>query len=418
MPDPMTCKKRCADRGTSTALHSNQSKIALLTGGFDRPYAYGLTMALAAKGNFLDVLGSDDVDSPEMHNTPGVRFLNLRNSQPPDAALGRKIWRILRYYTRLICYATSTKAPIFHILWNSKVEFLDRTFLMMYYKGLRKKVAFTVHNVNVGERDGCDSWFNRLTLKLQYRLSDHLFVHTEQMKRELLDSFGVSENTVSVIPFGINNSVPETDLSPKQAKLRLGIPETDKTILFFGAIRPYKGLEYLIEAFGKLLYDQQEYRLIIAGEPKRESKDYLEKLRQLLNGQPLASRTVQDVRYIPDDETEIYFKAADVLALPYTHIFQSGVLFLAYSFGLPVVASDVGSFGEDVIEGVTGFLCRPRDAGSLAEALDRYFQSDLFKNLNSRRPRIRNSAMEKNSWITVAEITRNVYAELGKGQKV
>ena len=70
--------------------------------------------------------------------------------------------------------------------------------------------------------------------------------------------------------------------------------------------------------------------------------------------------------YIPDDETELYFKAADVLVLPYRHIYQSGVLFLGYSFGLPVLAADVGALKEEIVEGKTGFVFKPEDSVDLA----------------------------------------------------
>ena len=89
--------------------------------------------------------------------------------------------------------------------------------------------------------------------------------------------------------------------------------------------------------------------------------------------------------YIPDDETEVYFKAADVLVLPYRHIYQSGVLFLGYSFGLPVLAADVGSLKDEIIEGKTGFVFRPEDPVDLAKTIEQYFASDLFTNLSSRR---------------------------------
>jgi glycosyltransferase involved in cell wall biosynthesis len=90
---------------------------------------------------------------------------------------------------------------------------------------------------------------NRISLKLQYMLADHIFVHTERMKQEIRQDFGVQDRAVTVIPFGINNSILHTDLARVQAKERLGFEEYEKTILFFGAIRPYKGLEYLVEAF-------------------------------------------------------------------------------------------------------------------------------------------------------------------------
>src|SRR5260370_31953012 len=132
---------------------------------------------------------------------------------------------------------------------------------MLYYKLLGKKVVLNAHNVNAGKRDSNDSLFNRSTLRAQYRLADHVFVHTEKMKRELLRDFGVHERTVSVIPFGINNSVPHTDLTPGEAKQRLGITDSERTILFFGAILPYKRLEHLFHASQQLAATHSDYRL-------------------------------------------------------------------------------------------------------------------------------------------------------------
>ena len=88
---------------------------------------------------------------------------------------------------------------------------------------------------------------------------------------------------------------------------------------------------------------------------------------------------------------EVYFKAADVLVIPYTEIFQSGVPFLAYSFGVPVVASDVGSLREDIVEGKTGFICMPRDGRDIARAVRVYRSSEMCRNPESiaRDPRVR-----------------------------
>jgi glycosyltransferase involved in cell wall biosynthesis len=110
----------------------------------------------------------------------------------------------------------------------------------------------------------------------------------------------------------------------------------------------------------------------------------------------------------------MYFKAADVLVLPYTHVFQSGVMFLGYSFGLPVIATDVGSLRDDIIEGRTGFLCGPSDPVDLANKIESYFESDLFKNLAGRRQEIQDYAKERHSWDVVGEKTRDVYAALAR----
>src|SRR5690348_10588846 len=117
------------------------------------------------------------------------------------------------------------------------------------------------------------------------------------------------------------------------------------------------------------------------------------------------------MEFISDAEMELYFKAADVMVLPYKEIFQSGILFLAYSFGLPVVATDVGSFREEISEGSTGFLCRPADPADLAKAIERYFASDLYWNLAVRRAEIREYVNSTHSWDTAAELTRSAYAK-------
>ena len=117
---------------------------------------------------------------------------------------------------------------------------------------------------------------------------------------------------------------------------------------------------------------------------------------------------------MPDVDTEIYFKATDLLVLPYVHIFQSGVLFLAYNFGLPVIASDVGSLRDDIVVGRTGFVCKPRDPIDLAKEIEKYFSSELYQKLALRRRDIQDYANQKYSWakvgkeVVVASLRRTV----------
>ena len=389
--------------------------VALLTGGGDRPYAFGLTNELLSKGAALDLIGSDDLYFPEFDHDPGMNFLNLRGSLRPDASAVNKLSRVLLYYARLIRYAATAKPKIFHILWNNKIDLFDRTLLTLYYRLLGKKVILTAHNVNKAKRDGTDSLLNRLTLHIQYRLSHHLFVHTEKMKAELIEDFGVPAAKITVIPFGINNSVPNTDLDQPEARRRLGIDANKKTLLFFGRIAPSKGLEYLTTAFQDILTRDQDCQLVVAGLPDRCAK-YWAAIQETIRGEVESGRILVKTEFIPDDDTEIYFKAADVLVLPYRDIFQSGVLFLGYSFGLPVLASDVGSLKDDIVEGETGFVFRPEDPAELAATIEKYFASDLFANLNTRRQDIRHFAMQRHSWDVVGQMTMAVYAGLLPGR--
>lgn len=390
---------------------SREPAVTLLTGGQDRHYAFGLATALANQGVSVDVIGSDLVDGPEMHNTPGLRFLNLHGSMQ-TASIATRLKRVAIFYARLLRYTASAGPRIFHILWNNKVQLFDRTLLMLYYKALGKKVVLTAHNVNADRRDAKDSWLNRLTLGLQYRLADHVFVHTSKMKDELVKQFGVRATAVTIIPFGINNAVPETSLTAAEARQRLGVLPGEKTLLFFGAIKSYKGLEYLVDAFQKIAAKDPAYRLIIAGERKKGSEDYLNRIQQTIASDATRAQVLQKTEFIPDDQTELYFKAADVAVLPYTEIFQSGILFLAYRFGLPVIATDVGSFRESVLEGRTGLICQPRDSEDLARVVEKYFASDLFLELDRSKQEIRDYVSSRHSWGEVGRLTREVYAGL------
>jgi len=387
-------------------------KVGLLTGCQDRHYAFGIAMELVAKGIGVDMIGSDDLDSPELHTTPGLRFLDLRGSQKKNAGFAEKLSSLLVYYSRLMAYAARSDAKILHILWNNKFEYFDRTLLMVYYKLVGKKLVFTAHNVNQGKRDSTDSILNRLTLKIQYRLADHIFTHTAKMKSEICQEFGVNEKSITVFNYPINNAFPDTEIGSAEAKNRLGIGPIEKTIVFFGRISRYKGIDCLLAAFQSLLAKDPSYRLIIAGNPKKGSESLVDEIKHVSDRPPAKGKIILKVEFIPDEDMELYLKAADVLVLPYKDIFQSGILFLAYAFGLPVVATDVGSFREAIMEGKTGFICKPGDPADMARVIETYFRSSLYKNLNISRCEIKSYANREYSWDAVGKSTRDVYTSL------
>jgi D-inositol-3-phosphate glycosyltransferase len=384
-------------------------EAAVLTGCQDRPYAYGLAMALVAKGVRVELIGSDEIDSPELHRTPLLRFINLRGQLKQYDGPVKKLSSFAAYYIRLIGYTLRSKPKILHILWNNKFEYIDRTLLMMYYKLCGKKISLTAHNVNQAKRDQKDSLLNRLTLKIQYRLTDHIFVHTRRMKDELCEEFGVAESAVTVIRHPVNDAFPDTDLTPSQAKEQLGLAADEKAVLFLGRLRPYKGIEHLLAAFEQLVSAESGYRLIIAGAPNKGNEDYVDQIREMVSKDFRESQIITRIKFIPDEEMELYLKAADVMVLPYKDIFQSGILFLSYSFGLPVVATDVGSFRDEVVEGETGFICRPGDPADMAATLKKYFASDLYRNLGTRRDELKDYANRVHSWQAVAELTQNAF---------
>jgi len=404
-----TSDQYAGSAGSRADTRPSTAHVALLTGGGDKPYALGLATALTLHDISLDFIGSDELSVQELLTNSRISFLNLRGDQRPEVNLLAKVLRILSYYVKLVLYSATAKPKLFHILWNNKFEFFDRTLLMVYYRLLGKKLVLTAHNVNAGKRDANDSWLNRLSLKIQYNLADHIFVHTNGMKNELVADFRIPSDKVSAIPFGINNTVPDTGLSSAEAKRQLGVSSSDKTMLFFGNIAPYKGLEYLIAAFAELLGTDRRYRLLIVGRPKG-AMAYWNEIRQTISRCSIGDRVIEKIEYVPDETTELYFKAADVLILPYAYVFQSGVLFLGYSFGLPAIAADVGPLKEEIIEGQTGFVFKPRDSLDLVRTIGKYFKSELFRNLEVRRAEIKAYANERYSWDKVAAITTAVYS--------
>ena len=154
------------------------------------------------------------------------------------------------------------------------------------------------------------------------------------------------------------------------------------------------------------------FRVIIAGRIKSNCQAYWGNILRVIEKNDLKGNVIKKIGFIPDREVEIYFKSADVLIVPYKNIFQSGLIFTSYNFGLPVIATDVGSLREDIVEGKTGFVCQPEDPEDLAKKINLYYQSDLFKNLEANRNKIIKYANERFSWERSGDKTYVVYKNL------
>jgi D-inositol-3-phosphate glycosyltransferase len=149
-----------------------------------------------------------------------------------------------------------------------------------------------------------------------------------------------------------------------EARKTLGYGGDARVILFFGRIDEYKGLHVLVDAFAAL--DLPDSRLLVAGEIRNE--EYGKRVKSQAINSPRSGDMRLDLRIIPNGDVEAFFKAADVLCLPYLNITQSGLIFLAATFGLPVVATDVGSIAAFVTP-ETGLITETNDAKGVAAAL-------------------------------------------------
>lgn len=389
-------------------------KIALLTGGKDLSYARGLVRELAAKGVEVAAVGGDELAGCEEVRVSRVKVHNLVGRLDPGEGLPSKVWRLLDYYVRLLVFAASTDVRLFHILWFRKFPYLERTLFNVYFKLLGKKLVFTAHNVDDQIRDGKrPTLAGRLSHRILYGLVDHILVHTDLMKRQLMDDYRVPEHKATVVPFGINSVIPASSVTRVDAKRQLGLGLEARVLLFFGNIAPYKGLDDLVRALERLVADDDRFVLVIAGPIKDPGcNGYWRDVEGLITELRLDTHVRKEIRYIPDRDVGLFFRAADVLVLPYRMVYQSGVVALSYALGVPVIAADVESLRDDVVEGETGLVFKVGDVADLAKKIQEYFASELFRDLETRERRIREYGAERFSWTTNAERTCSVYGRL------
>lgn len=243
---------------------------------------------------------------------------------------------------------------------------------ILHKAGIR--IFFLVENYVSHEQRWFDHYATRQTLKY----ADAFISESQYITKQLNEAFPAKplyQATLSVYDYyDLGHYTQET------AKAHLGI-KTKKTVLFFGLIRPYKGLAKLIIAFKELLKTQPDTTLLIAGECYEDEKKYHDLIAQ--NG--LEDKTVFINRFVPNEEVEPYLKAADVVCLPYDSGTQSGVLMMAYGFKKPVVVTDVGGIAELVQDGKTGKVIPNNSTENLVHGLSAVLNNtmeDYAQNIN------------------------------------
>lgn len=148
------------------------------------------------------------------------------------------------------------------------------------------------------------------------------------------------------------------EVTESVARQRLGFGDSDRVVLFFGLIRPYKGIHDLVDAVSGM---PDSTKLLIVGEPYEAS----EALRERLSQPDIANRSTWIDHFVEDDMISVYFQAADVVALPYRTATQSGVSQIALAFHKPLVVTSVGGLPEVVENGLTGFVSKPANPEDL-----------------------------------------------------
>lgn len=317
---------------------------------------------------------------------------------PDDLTIRREVstvnplnwWRVGRMLRRecpdfiLLKYWTPFMAPCFG------------TIARLARKNGHTKVLCQIDNVEPHEHHLIDKPFNRYFL----RSVDGFVYMSDEVGRQLRT---YTDAPALFSPHPRFENFGER-INREEACRQIGLDPALRYTLFFGLIRDYKGLDLLIEAWGRLhrAGKSKGRRLIIAGEFYTARDPYL----KLIQREGIADEVILHDRFIGDSEVCNYFSAADYLVLPYRSATQSGVTQIAYQFATPMVVTDVGGLAEIVPDGRVGYLCQPTP-DSIADAMERIAEGDnldrLYRNCLVERERF--------SWEEMCSRIEEVYRQ-------
>jgi glycosyltransferase involved in cell wall biosynthesis len=230
-------------------------------------------------------------------------------------------------------------------------------------RGAHTRVVFICHNVVEHE----SSRVRHALAWLALSGGDRFVVHSDEDRRNLERLVRGARVVRAVLPsFG---EVAAARPSRAAARERLGLGADEEVVLFFGFVRPYKGLRHLIEAMPRVL-ERRAVRLVVAGEFWHDRQDYFDRITALGIGDRV---TVLD-RYAPNEEVANLFAAADLVAQPYETATQSAVTQIAFDVGRPVLVTSVGGLPETVRHLETGYVVPPSDPAAIADAIVDFFE--------------------------------------------
>lgn len=321
-------------------------------------YNYGLGLGLLESGARVTLFTSPETNEVSQ---PGFKIVK---SFAGVYGGGGKVLRFFRYFNAVLSsvYLIRRQGGKFvhlHFFQYSILEFV--TCILARVFGL--KIVSTIHDVE-SFSGGKVNVLHRAVLALV----DHFIVHNEFSKRELLAYVCSSKagfNCISVIPHG--NYMSYVNLRSKcKSRIDLGLDQCSEVILFFGQIKAVKGLDVLLRAMPLILDVRPNVKLLIAG---KVWKDSFEKYTSIIEELGISGSVVQHIKYIPDTDVDKYYSSADVVALPYKKIYQSGVLLMAMSYGCVTVSSRLPAMEEIIEDQANGYLFESENSSDLAVKL-------------------------------------------------
>jgi glycosyltransferase involved in cell wall biosynthesis len=278
------------------------------------------------------------------------------------------------------------------------------TFTALALGSLRQRLVTTVHDIDTWEAVKVGS---PALLRRTYQAAARLIVHHEVNRPQLAARFDVAEDRIRVVPHGSYDVFRTTPVDRDAARKLLGVRAGVPLVLFFGEIRAEKNLDGLVRAMAAVREQVPDAQLLAAGKVRHvDPADIQAEITRLGLQDAVDLRPV----YVDDAHVDAHFAAADVVALPYREITQSGVVFQAMTAGTPVVATDTGGLGHTVREAGCGLVVPAGDEAALARALAELLGDPAKRQALGEKGR--EAAATTYSWEACARLTRAVYEEL------
>ncbi|MDP1864704.1 MAG: glycosyltransferase family 4 protein [Thiobacillus sp.] len=287
---------------------------------------------------------------------------------------------------------------VLHVHWphgtyKTPLQFLHVLITLAAYRLLKNNVVWTVHELDAYEslHPRRDAWLRSVVMKL----SCCLIVHGEHTRSVLIEQYGY-RRPIHVARHSSYIGWYKDEVTREQARRKLDLPEDAQVFLYFGYIKPYKGVEDLIRAFGQL--PDKNAVLYIVGKPLDDAiKHDVETLAAT------DSRIRTHLAYISDDEIQYFFRAANVVVFPFRQTQTSGSLMLALSYGCPVIVPAIATLPE-YVGSDSGILFDPAKPGDLTRAILEATHAPLAQMAVNARLRA-----EASSWNEMAAVHDQVY---------
>jgi len=375
----------------------SKTAIIIIANGFQTDYLLNLVHGLSEYCKVV-LICSDDLEQHKYNSN--VTVINLRGNQNPNVSIKEKVFRVINYYKKLFRFIRKTNIKVVHIQWI-RFSLIDGILFSLCTRMFGKKVIYTAHDIVPHDRN---TLLNRLIFRLVYKSQDEIIVHTEFIRNRILNEFNILKNKVHFIEHGVYNIQTTKEITCENARDYFNLSKDDFVILFFGRIAKYKGVELIASNINKFTCENGKVKLIIAGEV---AKDYETDFLNFLNNID-TTNIIQRLSFIKTSDVELLFKSSDVTILPYKEASQSGVLFLSYAYGTPVIASRIGGFPNYIVQEKTGMLYDPKDELSFTHAINTAIH--IFKKPNDELSnRIQTFANDNFSWNSSCRQLYSIY---------